>query len=72
MDIYSKLRDSKRYASFKSNHPRHCLKNILFTLARRTCVIAGKDSLKEIKLKELQTLLVELHYPGIKKLQKQV
>ena len=46
MDIYSKPTDSKRYVSFKSNHPKHCLKNIPFSLARRICMIAGKDSLK--------------------------
>ena len=63
MDIYSKPTDSKRYVSFKSNHPRHCLKNIPFSLARRICMIAEKDSLKEIKLKELETLLLEQHYP---------
>ena len=63
MDIYSNPRDSKRYASFKSNHPKHCLKNIPFSPARRICMIAGKDSLKEIKLKELETLLLEQHYP---------
>ena len=63
MDIYSKPTDSKRYVSFKSNHPKHCLKNIPFSLARRTCMIAEKDSLKEIKLKELETILLEQHYP---------
>ena len=62
MDIYSKPTDSKRYVSFKSNHPRHCLKNIQFSLAHRICVIAEKDSLKEINLKELKTLLLEQHY----------
>ena len=63
MDIYSKPNDSKRYVSFKSNHPKHCLKNIPFFLARRICMISEKDSLKEIKLKELETLLLEQHYP---------
>ena len=63
MDIYSKPTDSKRYLSFKSNHPKHCLKNIPFSLARRICMISEKDSLKEIKLKELKTLLLEQHYP---------
>ena len=29
MDIYSKPTGSKRYVSFKSNHPKHYLKNIL-------------------------------------------
>ena len=48
---------------FKSNHHKHCLKNIPFSLARRICMIAEKDSLKEIKLKELETLLLEQHYP---------
>ena len=63
MDIYSKPTDSKRHVSFKSNHPKHCLKNIQFSLARRICMIAEKDSLKEIKLKELETILLEQHYP---------
>ena len=73
MDIYSKPMDSKRYVSFKSNHPKHCLKNIPFSLACRICMIAEKDCLKEIKLKELKTLLLAQHYPeriikaGIKK-----
>ena len=63
MDIYSKPTDSKRYVSFESNHSKHCLKNIPFSLARRICMIAEKDSLKEIKLKELETILLERHYP---------
>ena len=33
MDIYNKPTDSKRYVSFTSNHPRHCLTNIPFSLA---------------------------------------
>ena len=76
MDIYSKPTDSKRFVSFKSNHPKHCLKNIPFSLACRICVIAEKDSLKEIKLKELETLPLKQHYPervikaGIKKVLK--
>ena len=63
MEIYSKPTDARRYGSFKSNHPKHCLKNIPFSLARRICMIVEKDSLKEIKLKELETLLLEQHYP---------
>ena len=61
MDIYSKPTDSKWYVSFKSNHPRHCLKNIPFSFDRRICMIAEKDSLKEIMLKEVETLLLEQH-----------
>ena len=63
MDIYSKRKDSKRYLSFKSNHSKHCLKNIPFSLARRICKITERNSLKEIKLKELETLQLEQHYP---------
>ena len=59
MNTYSKTSDSKRYVSSKSNHPRYCLKNILFSLARRICMIAEKNSLKETKLKELETFLLE-------------
>ena len=63
MDIYSKRKDSKRYLSFKSNHSKHCLKNIPFSLARRICKITERNYLKEIKLKELETLQLEQHYP---------
>ena len=38
------------------------MKNIPFSLASRICMIGEKDSLKEIKLKELETPLLELHY----------
>ena len=55
--------DSKRYLSFKLNHPKHCLKNFPFILARRICMITEKDSLKEIKLKKLEIFLLEQHYP---------
>ena len=63
MDIYSKPTDSKRYVSFKSNNPKHCLKNIPFSLPRRICMIAEKDSLKEIKLKEVEAHLLGQLYP---------
>ena len=63
MDIYSKPTDSKRYLSLKSILLEHCLKNIPFSLARRICMIAEKDSLKETKLKQLKTLLLARHYP---------
>ena len=63
MDIYLIPTDSKRYVSFKSNHPKHYLENIPFSLARRIYMIAEKHYLKEIKLKELETLLLVQHYP---------
>ena len=63
MDIYLKPTDSKRHPSFKSNNPKHCLKNIPFSLARRICMITEKYPLRGINLKELETLLIEQHYP---------
>ena len=42
MKIYSKPTDSKPYVSFLSNHPKPCLKNIPFCLARRICMIVEK------------------------------
>ena len=62
MNIYSKETDSERYVSFKSNQAKHSLKNNPFSLTRRIFMITGKDSLKVIKLKELETLLLEQHY----------
>ena len=63
MDIFSKPTDAKRYVSFKSNHPKHCLKNIPFSLARRICMIVEKDSIKDNKLLELKHLLLKQGYP---------
>ena len=66
LDIYSKPAVAKRYSkpnvSFKLNHPKHCLKNIPFSFARRICMVAKKDSLKKIKFTKLETLLLEQHY----------
>ena len=65
IDICSKPMDSKRYISVKSNNPTYCLKNIPFSLARRICMITEDNSLKEVKLEELETLLLQQHYPDI-------
>jgi len=39
MDLYRKPTDTQRCLHFKSNHPKHCLKNIPFAMARRICTI---------------------------------
>ena len=69
IDIYSKLTDSKRYATQKDMSPSNQTTlsiswktSFEFFLARRVCMITEKDSLKYIKLKELETLLLEQHY----------
>ena len=43
MDIYNRPTDSKRYVPFTSNHPRSCLRNIPFCLARRICAIVEEE-----------------------------
>ena len=55
MDIYNKPTDSKRYVPFTSNHPRSCLKNITFCLARRICAFAEEEETKLKRLSELKT-----------------
>ena len=59
MNIYNKLKDSKRYVPFTSNHPWHCLTNIPFSLARRICTIVENENVKEKRFKELEKTLLE-------------
>ena len=63
MDIYTKKTDSKRYVPFTSNHPKHCLKNIPFSLARRICTIVENEKIKMKRMQELQINLEKQHYP---------
>ena len=60
---YSKPTDAKRYVPFDSCHPKQCLKNIPFSLARRTCMIVEKDIEKEKELNELSKTLLLQKYP---------
>ena len=48
---------------FTSNHPRHCLTNIPFSLARRICTIVENENVKEKRFKELKRTLLEQKYP---------
>ena len=63
MDIYSKPTDAKRYVPFSSCHPKHCLTNIPFCLARRICMIVENNEQKTLKLNELKSLLTKQNYP---------
>ena len=63
MNIYSKPTDSKRYVPYLSNHPKPCLKNIPFCLARRICTIVENKNVRYMKLKELKTILKTQKYP---------
>ena len=52
MDIYNKPTDSKRYVPFTSNHLRHCLTNIRFSLASVICIIVENENVNEKRFKE--------------------
>ena len=54
MDIYNKPTESKRYVPFTSNHPRYCLTNTPFSLARRISTIVENENVKEKRFKELK------------------
>ena len=62
INIYSKPADSKRYFS---NHPKPCLKNIPFCLARRISLIVENENVrKQMRVKELRTILKTQKYPS--------
>ena len=56
MGIYKKPTDSKRYVPFTSSHPRHCLTNIPFFLAKRIFTIVENENVKEKRFKELKNI----------------
>ena len=64
MDIYYKPTDAHRCLPFSSNHPKHCKKNITFTLARRICTIVENT---EAKMKHLENPKMKLTEFGINK-----
>ena len=63
MDIYYKPTDTHRCLPFSSNHPKHCKKNILFTLARRICTIVENTEAKMKHLENLKMNLSKYQYP---------
>ena len=54
MYIYKKPTDSKQYVPFTSNHPWHCLTNILLSLARKICTIVEHENVNEKRFKKLE------------------
>ena len=54
IDIQNKPTDSKRYVSFTSNQPQHCLTNIPFSLEKTICTIVENETIKEKCLKKLK------------------
>ena len=62
-DLNSKPTDAKGYVPFNSSHPKHCLINIPFSLARRICMIVENEKSRTNKLKELKQTLRRQKYP---------
>ena len=64
MNIYSKPTDTKCYA-YLSHHPKPCIKNIPFSLARRICMKGENKNVRYMKLKELRKILKTQKYPNM-------
>ena len=63
MDIYYKPIDTHRRLPFSSNQPKHCKKNITFTLARCICTIVENTEAKMKHLENLKMNLSKYQYP---------
>ena len=62
-DIYRKPTDTQQYLHFKSQHPKTCLKAIPYNLARRICTIVSDLKLRDTRLNELRTALLQRAFP---------
>ena len=65
MDLYQKPTDTQRCLPYSTSHPKHCLKNIPFVMARRICTIVEDNSLKNIHLREVKENFRTYGYPKI-------
>ena len=63
MDIYYKPTDTHSCLPFSSNHPKHCKKNIPFTLALRICTIVKNTEPKMEHLENMKMNLSKYQYP---------
>jgi hypothetical protein len=63
-DIYYKPTDSFQYLHFYSSHPRHIKRNIPYCLAQRISRIVSENRVRENRLQELKSKLLELKYPA--------
>ena len=62
-DIYAKKTDTFNYLPFNSAHPRHVMRNIPYSLARRIRGIVSKEELIPIRMKEMADRLTVKKYP---------
>ena len=54
MDLYHKPTDTQRCLPYSRSHPKYCLNNISFVMARRICTKVENNSLKNKHLRELK------------------
>ena len=61
LDLNHKPTDTQRCLPYSTSHPKYCLKNIPFLMAKRLCTIVENNSLKKKEVKrakgEFQYLL---------------
>ena len=63
MDLYLKPTDTQQRLSHSTIHPKHCLKNIPFVMARRICSIVENNSLKNKHRRDLKENFRTYSYP---------
>ena len=62
-DLYSKPTDTFNYVPFNSAHPRHVLRNVPYSLARRLRGIVSQDDTLAARMQELKERLASKKYP---------
>ena len=63
MDLHHKPTDTQRCLPYSTNHPKHCLKDIPFTMAMRICTVVEYNFLKNKHLRELKGSFRTYGYP---------
>ena len=63
-DIYSKPTDTYNYLPFNSAHPRHVVRNIPYSLARRIKGIVSDENLLPDRMKDMTSRLKMKKYPN--------
>ena len=62
-DVYSKPTDTYNYLPFNRAHPRHVVRNIPYSLARRIKGIVSNENLLEVRMRNMILRLKTKKYP---------
>ena len=63
MALYHEATDTQRCLPYSTSHPKYCLKNIPFVMARRICTKVENNSVKNKHLRELKENFRTYGYP---------